>query len=173
MRQMTTQIHAPALPMQRRMLLALGALPLAALLPVGARAHHGWSSFDQGRPLYLEGKAAAVQWRNPHAELTLERTPKLALPADLASRSVPAQSAAVDGPGLLARAELPTRNDPRWTIELAPLTRLQAWGVPQIHPGEDIAVLGFSFSGEKGDAVLRAEYLWLGGKVYGMRSSPA
>ena len=29
-------------------------------LPLAARAHHGWSSFDQGRPIYLEGKAAKV-----------------------------------------------------------------------------------------------------------------
>jgi len=36
-----------------------------------------------------------------------------------------------------------------------------------------VAVLGFTFTGEKGDAVLRAEYLFVHGKTYGLRSSPA
>jgi hypothetical protein len=34
-------------------------------------------------------------------------------------------------------------------------------------------MLGFTFAGEKGDAILRVEYLWAGGKTYGLRSSPA
>ena len=58
-------------------------------------------------------------------------------------------------------------------MELAPLTRLQAWAVPEIKAGAAVAVLGFTFTDEKGDAVLRAEYLFVGGKAYGLRSSPA
>jgi hypothetical protein len=50
---------------------------------------------------------------------------------------------------------------------------MSAWGVPEIKPGAALALLGFTFNGEKGDAVLRAEYLWLGGTCYGLRSSPA
>lgn len=144
-----------------------------AALPWAAQAHHGWSSFDQNRPLWLEGRASQVRWRNPHAELLLELPADPRLPADLATRAVPAQSAAVDGKALLAAARLPTRRDRRWTIELAPLTRMGAWGVPEIQNGQSLAVLGFSFTGEQGEAVLRAEYLWLGDKVYGLRSSPA
>lgn len=159
--------------MQRRTLL-LATAGLGTGLGAGpARAHHGWSSFDQSRPLYLEGQARSVAWRNPHVELELELPATLALPADLAQRPLPAQSAAVEGPRLLAAAVLPTRRDRRWTIELAPLTRLQAWQVPQIKPGDSLALLGFTFNGEQGAAVLRAEYLWFGGKTYGMRSSPA
>jgi hypothetical protein len=155
--------------MQRRhFLLAAGA----GLAPA-AWAHHGWSSFDQGRPIYLEGRATNVAWRNPHAELTLEVPPKLSLPADLAMRAVPAQAANVDGAGLLKAAQLPTRKDARWAIELAPLTRMNAWGVPEIKNGDTVAMLGFTFAGEKGDAILRVEYLFLGGKTYGLRSSPA
>ena len=154
---------------QRRTLLASTALAL----PLVARAHHGWSSFDQNRPLWLEGRAAQVAWRNPHAELKLELPADAKLPADLASRAVPAQSAAVDGRALLAAAQLPKRPDRLWTIELAPLTRLQAWSVPEIKNGAAVAVLGFTFTDEKGDAVLRAEYLFFDGKVYGLRSSPA
>jgi hypothetical protein len=156
--------------MQRRhFVLAAGSL---LLLP-RAWAHHGWSSFDQARPLYLEGKAAKVAWRNPHAEVQLDLAADLKLPADLASRAVPAQSAGVDGAALQKAAQLPTRKDKRWEVELAPLTRMDAWKVPEIKAGDTLAVLGFTFTGEKGDAVLRAEYLYLGGKVYGLRSSPA
>lgn len=155
--------------MQRR---AFIATPLVVSLP--AWAHHGWSSFDQNRPIYLEGKATQVAWRNPHVELKLELpNAGLKLPADLATRSLPAQSAPVDGPALLKAAQLPTRKDRRWEIELAPLPRMQSWGVPEIKVGDALAVLGFTFSGEKGDAVLRVEYLFVGGKTYGLRSSPA
>ena len=145
----------------------------AALVGLPAWAHHGWSSFDQTRPIYLEGKARKVSWRNPHAELELELPAELKLPADLARRAVPAQSAPVDGPKLLAAAQLPKRKDKVWEIELAPLTRLEAWQVAEIKPGTNLSVLGFTFNDEKGDAVLRAEYVWVAGKAYGMRSSPA
>ena len=160
---------------RRRPLFSTLGLPVLALplLPLSARAHHGWSSFDQARPIYLAGRAAQVAWRNPHAELKLELAADLALPADLASRPLPAQSAGVDGKALLAAATLPTRRDSVWEVELAPLTRMAAWGVPEIKPGMALALLGFTFNGEKGDPVLRAEYLWLDGKTYGLRSSPA
>lgn len=161
--------------MNRRQLVAAGLAPAAGwvLSPGAAQAHHGWSSFDQERPLYLEGRAAKVAWRNPHAELELELGADLKLPADLAVRTVPAQAVAVDGPALLRSARLPTRRDRRWLIELAPLTRMNAWKVAEIKAGDTLAVLGFTFTGEKGDAVLRAEYLWAGGGVYGLRSGPA
>lgn len=160
--------------MQRRsMIKGLGAAGLAATVPGAASAHHGWSSFDQTRPLYLEGTASQVRWRNPHAELLLTLASPLTLPADLATRSVPAQAAPVDGAGLLKQAQLPTRRDPRWQVELAPLTRMDAWKVPEIRDGTRLAVLGFTFTGEKGEALLRAEYLWVGGNTYALRSSPA
>ncbi|MDP1791287.1 MAG: DUF6152 family protein, partial [Methylibium sp.] len=136
-------------------------------------AHHGWSSFDQGRPIYLEGRAVRVAWRNPHVELDLEVASDLRLPADLAKRPLPAQSAQVDGAGLLAAAVLPTRKDRLWHVELAPLTRMDAWKVAEIRPGTSLALLGFTFGGEQGEAVLRAEYLFVAGQAYGLRSSPA
>jgi len=154
--------------MQRRTLIAA-----VLVAPLAARAHHGWSSFDQGRPIYLEGKATKVAWRNPHAELTLELPADLKLPADLAGRKLPAQSAGVDGAALLKAAQLPTRKDRVWQVELAPLTRMETWKVPEIKAGDTLGVLGFTFTGEKGDPVLRAEYVFFGGQVYGLRSSPA
>jgi hypothetical protein len=159
--------------MHRRDVL-LSACALGSLWPLHpALAHHGWSSFDLERSIYLEGTASQVKWRNPHAELMLTLAPNMAVPADLASRTVPAQVAAVDGKALLTRAELPKRKDTKWEVELAPLTRMSQWQVPEIKAGQKLAVLGFTFRDEKGEAVLRAEYLWLDGKVYGLRSSPA
>jgi hypothetical protein len=155
--------------MQRRLVLAGGAL--IALRP--AFAHHGWSSFDLARPIYLEGRAAEVRWRNPHAEMVLELAEDLKLPPDLASRALPAQSAPVDGQALLKAAVLPTRRDRRWEIELAPLSRMNAWKIAEVRVGDPVSMLGFTFAGERGDPILRVEYLWAGGGVYGLRSSPA
>ena len=155
--------------MKRRTMLG-AALALPALT---ARAHHGWSSFDQERPIYLEGRVTSVRWQNPHAELDLELAPGLRLPADLASRALPPQSSQVDGKALLARAQLPTRKDRTWEIELAPLTRMEAWKVAPIRPGASVSLLGFTLKGEVGEAVLRVEYLFIDGKVYALRSSPA
>ncbi|MCU0924818.1 MAG: DUF6152 family protein [Hydrogenophaga sp.] len=160
--------------MQRRALIRhTGAWAGLALLPGWAHAHHGWSSFDQDRPIYLEGRAVEVKWRNPHAELVLELPDTLNLPADLARRPLPAQVAGVDGPALLARTSLPKRRDKRWEIELAPLTRLGQWQMPEIKPGASVALVGFTFKGEQGPALVRAEYVFLDGKTYGLRSSPA
>lgn len=154
--------------MKRRPLL------LAALAaPIAARAHHGWSSFDQDRPIFLQGRVVSVKWQNPHAELVVELAPDYRLPPDVATREVPAQSAPVDGKALLARAVAPTRKDRRWEIELAPLTRIEAWKIAAPKPGAAIGVLGYTFKDEKGEAILRAEYLYLDGKAYGLRSSPA
>jgi hypothetical protein len=155
--------------MQRRAFLAAAS---AAAVPA-AWAHHGWSSFDQDRPIYLEGIARKVAWRNPHAEFDLELLPDLKLPADLAKRPVPAQSAGVDGAKLFGAAVLPTRKDKVWHIELAPISRMNAWQVAELKEGDRVAMVGFAFAGEKGEPVLRVEYLIVGAKTYGLRSSPA
>ena len=73
---------------------------------------------------------------------------------------------------MLGAARLPSRKDAVWELELAPLTRMQAWNVVEIKPGQAIAVVGYTLSGEKGEAVVRVEYLFVAGKAYGLRSSP-
>lgn len=155
--------------MHRRLIITA---PLLLALPP-ARAHHGWSSFDLDRPLYLEGRASKVAWRNPHVEFELELSPGLSLPADLAQRTPPAQTAPIDGARLFKAAQLPTRRDRLWQIELAPLSRMQAWKVTPIKVGDPVAMLGYTFAGERGDALLRVEYLFVDGQSYALRSSPA
>ncbi|MET0311703.1 MAG: DUF6152 family protein [Burkholderiaceae bacterium] len=154
---------------RRDILLAATAAPFVP----AAWAHHGWSSFDQDRPVYLEGKVTSSKWRNPHAELEIEVPASLKLPPDLADRALPAQTAGIDGKALLAKTVVPNRKNRKWEIELAPLTRLQAWKVEEIKPGDSVAVVGFTFKEEKGEPIVRAEYLFVAGKVYGLRSSPA
>ena len=157
--------------MQRRSFVWMAASLPFVLRP--AWAHHGWSSFDQDRPLYLEGQVKHARWQNPHAELVIEVPADLKLPADLAQRTLPPQSAPVDGPGLLAKTALPSRKDREWELELAPLTRMEAWKVQEIKPGARISAIGFGQKDGKGEAVMRVEYLFADGKVYGLRSSPA
>jgi hypothetical protein len=156
--------------MRRRHFIALSA---TGLLPIFANAHHGWSSFDQDKPIYLEGQVESVAWRNPHVELKLRLASNLRLPADLAARQVPAQSANVDAARVLGAAKLPSRKDAVWEIELAPLTRMQAWKVAEIKAGQPVGMVGYTFPSEQGNPVLRVEYLFVDGKAYGLRSSPA
>jgi hypothetical protein len=148
-------------------------LMAALAAPFAARAHHGWSSFDLDRPLFLQGRVLVSKWQNPHAELELELPPDYRLPPDVANLQVPAQAAGIDGKALLAKAAAPTRKDRRWHIELAPLTRLSYWKMDPIPVGATVGILGYTFKEEKGDPVLRAEYVYVGGKAYGLRSSPA
>ncbi|MCZ8284395.1 MAG: DUF6152 family protein, partial [Bacteroidia bacterium] len=88
--------------MKRREVLKVALFLSAGSAAPLAGAHHGWSSFDQDRPIYLEGRVAKVLWQNPHAELEIDVPATLKLPADLAQRAVPAQTAPVDGQQSLA-----------------------------------------------------------------------
>jgi hypothetical protein len=49
--------------------LALAAAVL--VLPAPALAHHGWAGQDNAHVTNLEGKIAAVRFRDPHAEVDL------------------------------------------------------------------------------------------------------
>ena len=94
------------------------------------------------------------------------------LPADLAKRNVPAQTSPVDGPKLLAAASLPTKRGD-WTIELSPMTRINAWKVPEPKVGDSVAAVAYTFKDEKGSSFARVEYLIIGEQWYGLRSNPA
>jgi len=149
------------------------AAAFTACVATVVQAHHGWSSFDNERPLYVEGTVKSVKWQNPHAEVVLDVPQGVKLPADLAGRPVPAQSAPVDGAALLAKTQLPRTAAGAWTLELAPLSRMQAWAVSPLKAGQKISVVGFAPPGEKGERLMRVEYLYVDGKAYGLRSSPA
>ncbi len=136
-----------------------------------AFAHHGWSSFDESKPIYLEGVVKEVKWQNPHAEVKLEVNGAPA-PAALPRFAVPKQSAAVDAVTVLGTAKPPVRKDKVWEIEFAPIARMDAWKVVAPKAGDKMAMVGYTFKDEKGEAILRVEFLIGNGKVTPLRSSP-
>lgn len=62
----------------------LAASSLALALVIGAavtvapdaRAHHGWSSYDANQAVKIEVPLAEVRYRNPHAEVEVDREGK-------------------------------------------------------------------------------------------------
>jgi hypothetical protein len=149
---------------------ALTALALAAL---PAAAHHGWSSFEQDKPVYLAGEVKSVRWQNPHAEAVVEVAAGQKLPADWASRALPAQSQSVDAAAIRAKAQ-PAAAAGSYELEFAPLTRMQAWGLAEpLKPGDRIEAVGYIAPNLKGGKLMRVEYLFVNGKAYGLRSMPA
>jgi hypothetical protein len=144
----------------------------SAGIALPAFAHHGWSSFDESRPVYLEGKVKSVKWQNPHAEINLIVAADAKLPVDLSKRKVPAQKAPVDAAKILSSAALPVRRG-EWNLELSPMTRIEAWKVPEPKPGNTLAAVGYTFKDEKGPQLVRVEFLFIGDAVFGLRSMPA
>lgn len=143
----------------------------SALLAAPVLAHHGWSSFDQDRPVYLSGTLTQVRWQNPHTEVML-RVDATKLPDGLAARALPAQQQSVDAAGILKKVQVPANAAGVWEVEFAPLSRMQAWGLSQPPKvGDRIEVIGYALADEN-KRVLRVEYLFAGGKVYALRSSP-
>ena len=143
-----------------------------ALLAAPVLAHHGWSSFDQDKPLYLSGTLTQVRWQNPHIEVML-RADAVKLPDGIATRPVPAQQQSVDGAGILKKVQVPANAAGVWEIEFAPLSRMQAWGLSQpLKVGDRIEVIGYGLADDRNKRLLRAEYLFVNGKAYAFRSSP-
>lgn len=146
-------------------------LTIGALLATPVLAHHGWSSFDQDKPLYLSGTLTQVRWQNPHTEVML-RVDVTKLPEGVASRTVPAQQQSVDGAGILKKVQVPANAAGVWEVEFAPLSRMQAWGLSQpLKVGDRIEVIGYGLADDN-KRLLRAEYLFINGKAYAFRSSP-
>jgi len=143
-----------------------------ALLAAPVLAHHGWSSFDQDKPLFLSGTLTQVRWQNPHIEVML-RAEAVKLPEGIATRTVPAQQQSVDGAGILKKVQVPANAAGVWEIEFAPLSRMQAWGLSQpLKVGDRIEVIGYGLANDNNKRLLRVEYLFFNGKAYAFRSSP-
>ena len=70
------------------------AIALACLFALPAGAHHGWSEYDQTRPLTLTGKIVASGYEHPHGHIRLETPGKtwhavLAPPSRMEARGLP------------------------------------------------------------------------------------
>ncbi len=103
--------------MHSRRLLLAAPLALAALAAPATLswAHHGWSGYDSSKLVRLEGTVEAVNFGNPHAQVTLRTGQKdwrlvLAPPSRMQARGLPegsiqvAEQVAVEG--------YPHRQDP-------------------------------------------------------------
>jgi hypothetical protein len=153
--------------MRIRLFVAFAAAVTASI----ASAHHGWSSFDQDKPVYLSGVVKQARWQNPHAEAVIE-VDAVKLPEGLATRAVPAQQQSVDGSAIVSKAQVPSNAKGSWELEFAPLSRMQAWGLqdaPKV--GQRIEVIGYALA-DASKRVVRVEYLFVDGKAYAFRSSP-
>ncbi len=102
--------------MSRTIALTLIILLASVMLPVApALAHHGWSSYDNSKPLKLSGTIAEVSYAYPHATIKLEVAGKkwlvvLAPPSRLSSRGIGSGDIKV---GAQAAVEgFPSREDP-------------------------------------------------------------
>ncbi|XAH23264.1 DUF6152 family protein [Xylophilus sp. GW821-FHT01B05] len=107
-------------------LLALASMWMAAA-PVAA--HHGWGYYDTSGPLYLRGQISAVDWRNPHPSVVLQ-VAEAALPASWTGLPVPPELRALGFEATLARAR-PAAQAGAWMLDLAPINRLESWGMPR------------------------------------------
>ncbi len=157
---------------RRNFLLALPSSGFALGFAKLSLAHHGWDSYDESRPIYLEGKVKATKWQNPHAEIAVTTANDLKLPPGLAGRIPPAQTSPVNGSKILSSAVVPTQRGD-WVLELAPMTRIAAWKIVEPKAGDTVAAIGFTYKDEKGEARARIEYLIMGERMYGIRSMPA
>lgn len=114
---------------QRLSVLFLMLAAIFALSYSPASAHHGWTTYDLFRPVYLSGTVKELIWQNPHVEVFLEVPADLQLPADLTQIAVPEPLARVGGKDTLLRTRLPGEPGKTWELELAPIARMAAYGV--------------------------------------------
>lgn len=150
----------------------LAAFVASLVVASAAFAHHGWSSYDEKAPIYLAGTVQSVAWQNPHAELVVAPDAQ-ALPPGLATRSVPPQEQPVDGARVLADTTLAADLSGTWVVELAPLTRMDAWGVARIQAGAKVELVGYTFPrGGSTERRMRVEFLFVDGQAYSIRSMP-
>ncbi len=73
---------------------------LAAIAPVAALAHHGWSSYDPNTVLTVKAPILESRYQNPHGELLMEESGKrwvvvLAPVSRMQSRGLPREALAV------------------------------------------------------------------------------
>ncbi|WP_052183130.1 DUF6152 family protein [Rhizobium sp. YS-1r] len=135
--------------MKMRILAMLFGAALAGALPV--EAHHGWGYYDTARPIYLSGRVTSVSWRNPHPEITVENETG-ALPSTWDALPVPEELAELGFEATLRRVQ-PAAPAERWTLDLAPINRLEAWGMPrEPKAGDVITAIAFPSCSEEGVA---------------------
>lgn len=160
-------------PLLRRFGVPTVAAALLCVAVAGpAAAHHGWEHFDTTRPTYLAGSVIDVQWGNPHPEIRVQVSVPVTLPDGLAERAIPPELEELDGRTVLQRTAAYEGSEQVVTLILAPIERLQAWGMPEPPSvGEQIETIAYLNHEEPGE--LRPELLFhADGSAVRQRSVP-
>ncbi|WP_197498320.1 DUF6152 family protein [Cupriavidus gilardii] len=132
----------------RAVALAIALCGLAMTPGRPAWAHHGWGYYDTAAPLYFSGRVVSVTWRNPHPQVTIEVDAR-ALPANWNALPVPPELAELGFGNTLAAVRAPA-SPGRWTLDLAPINRLERWGMPrEPRPGDRLEAIGFPSCGDR------------------------
>ena len=133
-----------------------GACALAVSLP--AAAHHGWGFYNTDTPMLLSGTLVEVNYTNPHPEVTIEVADGATL--DPASLPVPDALAELGFADVVAKARPAPAG--RWTLDLAPISRLNRWGMPrEPKVGDAMQAVAFPSCAERG--VMRPNLIVLDG----------
>ena len=74
---------------------------------------------------------------------------------------------------LLSKAVVATRSGEVWRVELPTLARLSAWKMPRPKIEQVLGVIGFPGPALAGTPTVRAEFLFIEGRAFPMRSDPA
>lgn len=88
----------------------------ASLIALPAAAHHGWSSYENDKPVTLTGTVVEAAYTYPHATIKLESGGKtwlavLAPPSRMSARGLPGADLKI---GIQATVEgYPNRDDPQ------------------------------------------------------------
>ncbi len=105
----------------------LASIVLVAVLTLPVSAHHGWGFYDTDAPLLFNGRLVAVNYSNPHPEVTIEILEGATL--DPATLPVPDELAALGFASVVAKAKPAPAG--QWVLDLAPISRLNRWGMPR------------------------------------------
>lgn len=124
---------------------------LAAVLALSAApsyGHHGWGFYATGQPVYLRGRVTDVIWRSPHPFVTIQVS-SATMPSTLSDLPVPSELAELGFDEVLAKTQrAPSAGD--WRLDLAPINRLYAWGMPrEPEVGDEIIAIGFPSCSER------------------------
>lgn len=131
----------------------IGALAFIVMLLASplASAHHGWGYYNTARPLYLTGRVTAVTWRNPHPEMTINVV-ATELPVNWNDLPIPAELTELGFAETLRKVAAPDHSG-AWTLDLAPINRLERWGLPrEPRVGDTIIAIAFPSCTEPGVA---------------------
>ena len=115
------------------------ALALCTSLAFAASAHHGWSEYDQTKPLTLAGRIVESGYEHPHGHIRFE----------------------AKGEGATAGKT--------WQVTLAPPSRMENRGLPKewLKAGAAATVEGYPNRNHPGE--MRAERITINGKTIELR----